>query len=251
MTMKTNGMFTGKVAFVTGGSRGIGEAIVRRLAEEGAAVAFTYASAQEKADRLAKDIEAGGGRALALRADGADGEAVKRAVAEAAAKLGRVNILVNNAGLLDVKPYDAFTLDEFDRMVAVNVRAVFAAVQAAAPEMGEGDRIITIGSVNADASGFAGMSLYSMTKAAVAGMTRGLARDLSPRGITVNNVQPGPVDTDMNPAEGPFADFLRTLMAGGRYGKPAEIAAFVAYLASPEAGYITGASLDINGGFMI
>ncbi|NBD23687.1 3-oxoacyl-ACP reductase family protein [Paenibacillus glycinis] len=250
MTIQTSGL-TGKTAFVTGGSRGIGEAIVKRLASEGAAVAFTYANSAVKAEQLAKEIEAGGGRALAIRADAQDADAVKKALNEAARTLGAINILVNNAGLLNVKPYDQFTMDEFDRMVAVNIRAVFAAVQAAAPSMVEGDRIITIGSVNADASGFPGMSLYSMSKAAVAGMTRGLARDLAAQGVTVNNIQPGPVDTDMNPAEGANAPFLKSLMALGRYGTSAEIAGLVAYLASPEAAYITGASIDANGGFMI
>ena len=238
---------------MTGGTRGIGEAIVKRLASEGAAVAFTYANSAGRAEQLAKEIEASGGRALAIRclADALDADAVKKAVNEASRALGAINILVNNAGLLDVKPYDQFTMDEFDRMVAVNIRAVFAAVQAAAPSMGDGDRIITIGSVNADASGFPGMSLYSMTKAAVAGMTRGLARDLAAQGVTVNNIQPGPVDTDMNPADGAFAPMLKSLMALGRYGTSGEIAGLVAYLASPEAAYITGASIDANGGFMI
>lgn len=250
MTMYKNGL-SGKVAFVTGGSRGIGESIVKRLASEGAAVAFTYASSNSKADKIVKEIEANGGRAIALRADSQDVSAVTNAVAEAIAKLGNINILVNNAGLFEAKPYDQFSIDDFDRMVAVNVRAVFAAVQAAAPQMSEGDRIITIGSVNGDVTGFPGMSLYSMTKAAVAGLTRGLARDLGPQGVTVNNIQPGPVDTDMNPANGPDASSMRSLMALHRHGTTSEIAGLVAYLASPEAAYITGASIDINGGFMI
>ncbi|WP_219836822.1 3-oxoacyl-ACP reductase family protein [Paenibacillus sp. R14(2021)] len=250
MTTQTNSL-TGKVAFVTGGSRGIGAEIVKRLASDGAAVAFTYASAEQKAAELVKEIEAAGGRALAIRADSANVHEVKDAVDEAVKVYGGVNILVNNAGLLLTKPYHEFTTEEFDQMVAVNVRAVFAAVQAAGPLMGEGDRIITIGSVNADSSGFPGMSLYSMSKAAVAGLTHALARDLAPQGVTVNNIQPGPINTDMNPADGPNAPFLNSLMALGRYGKTSEIASLVAYLASPDAAFITGASIDINGGFMI
>ena len=240
---------TGKVALVTGGSRGIGAAIAKRLAQDGAAVAITYASAQPKADEVVRAIESGGGRALAIRADSADAKAVKHAVAETVRTLGRLDVLVNNAGVVVVSPLDQFALDDFDRMVAVNVRGVFVATQEAARHMGEGGRIITIGSVNADRMPFAGGGVYSMTKAAVAGLTRGLARDLGPRGITVNNVQPGPVETDMNPADGPFAEMLKSLMALKRYGQGAEIAGLVAYLAGPDAGFITGASLTIDGGF--
>ncbi|MFO1498335.1 MAG: 3-oxoacyl-ACP reductase family protein [Verrucomicrobiota bacterium] len=239
----------GKVAFITGGSRGIGAAIAKRLAADGAAVALTYTSAPDKANEVVRSIEAAGGRGLAIRADSADATAVKAAVAETLRKLGRLDILVNNAGLAKLGPLDQFSLDDFDRIVAVNIRGAFVAAQEAARYMTEGGRIITIGSVNADRVPFAGASVYAMTKAAVAGLTRGLARDLGPRGITVNNVQPGPVDTDMNPATGPFAESLKTLMALPRYGSGDEIAAMVAYLASPEAGFVTGASLTIDGGF--
>ena len=240
---------TGKVALVTGGSRGIGAAIAKRLARDGAAVAITYAHAQQKADEVVHAIEAAGGRALAIRADSADAEAVKSAVAETVRTLGRLDVLVNNAGIAVVMPLDQFSLDDFDRMVAVNVRGVFVAAQEASRHMGEGGRIITIGSVNADRMPFPGGSVYAMTKAAVAGLTRGLARELGPRGITVNDVQPGPVETDMNPSTGPVAKFLTPLIAVGRYGKAEEIAALVAYLAGPESGYVTGASLTIDGGF--
>jgi 3-oxoacyl-[acyl-carrier protein] reductase len=240
---------TGKVALVTGASRGIGAAIAQRLARDGAAVAITYASSQQKAGGVVRAIEAAGGRALAMRADSADVEAVKSAVAETVRALGRLDVLVNNAGIAVVMPLDQFSLADFDRMVAVNVRAVFVAAQEASRHMGEGGRIITIGSVNADRMPFVGGSVYAMTKAAVAGLTRGLARDLGPRGITVNVVQPGPVDTDMNPADGPFADSLKGLLALPRYGRGEEIAGLVAYLASPEAGFVTGASLTIDGGF--
>jgi 3-oxoacyl-[acyl-carrier protein] reductase len=240
---------TGKVALVTGGSRGIGAAIARRLARDGAAVAITYVSARQKADEVVRAVEAAGGRALAIRADSADAEAVKSAVAETVRTFGRLDVLVNNAGITVVMPLDQFSLNDFDRMVAVNVRAVFVAVQEASRHMGEGGRIITIGSVNADRIPVAGGSVYAMTKAAVAGLTRGLARDLGPRGITVNTVQPGPVDTDMNPADGPFAESIKGWIALGRYGLGDEIAGMVAYLASPEAGFVTGASLTIDGGF--
>jgi 3-oxoacyl-[acyl-carrier protein] reductase len=240
---------TGKVALVTGGSRGIGAAIAKRLARDGAAVAITYAHAQQKADEVVHAIEAAGGRALAIRADSADAEAVKSAVAETVRTLGRLDVLVNNAGIAVVMPLDHFSLDDFDRMVAVNVRGVFVATQEASRHMGEGGRIITIGSVNADRMPFAGGGVYAMTKAAVAGLSRGLARDLGPRGITVNTVQPGPVDTDMNPADGPFAESLKGWIALARYGQGDEIAGMVAYLASPEAGFVTGASLTIDGGY--
>lgn len=240
---------TDKVALVTGGSRGIGAAIAKRLAQDGAAVGITYTSAKPKADEVVRAIESAGGRALAIRADSADANAVKHAVAETVRTLGRLDVLVNNAGVVVMSPLDQFALDDFDRMVAVNVRGVFVATQEAARHMGEGGRIITIGSVNADRMPFAGGGVYAMTKAAVAGLTRGLARDLGPRGITVNNVQPGPVDTDMNPADGPFAETLKGLMALKRYGRGDEIAGLVAYLAGPDAGFITGASLTIDGGF--
>ena len=240
---------TAKVALVTGGSRGIGAAIAMRLAHDGAAVAITYASAQQKADEVVAAITAAGGQALAWRADSADVAAVKSAVVETVRAFGRLDVLVNNAGIAVIAPLEAFSLDDFDRMVAVNIRGVFAAIQEASRHMDAGGRIITIGSVNADRMPFQGGSVYAMTKAAVAGLTRGLARDLGPRGITVNTVQPGPVDTDMNPAQGPFAESLKSLMALGRYGQGDEIAGPVAYLASPEAGFVTGASLTIDGGF--
>jgi 3-oxoacyl-[acyl-carrier protein] reductase len=239
----------GKVALVTGGSRGIGAAIATRLARDGAAVALTYANAQQKADEVVRAIEAAGGRALAMRADSADAAAVQSAVAETVRTFGRLDVLVNNAGIAVVAPLDDFSLDDFDRMVAVNVRGVFATIQAASRHMGAGGRIITIGSVNADRMPFTGGGVYAMTKAAVAGLTRGLARDLGPRGITINTVQPGPVDTDMNPADGPFAESMKGMMALGRYGQGDEIAGLVAYLASPDAGFVTGASLTIDGGY--
>jgi 3-oxoacyl-[acyl-carrier protein] reductase len=239
----------GKVALVTGGSKGIGAAIAERLAADGAAVAFTYASSPQKAGEVARAIESAGGRALAIRADSADAEAVKNAVAETVKTFGRLDILVNNAGVAVLNPIDEVSPDEFDRLVAVNIKGVFVATREAVRHMGEGGRIIMIGSVNSDFVPFAGVSVYALTKGAVAGFTRGLARDLGPRGITVNNVQPGPVDTDMNPADGPFAEALKGMIALHRYGQGDEIAGLVSYLASPEAGYITGASLKIDGGF--
>jgi 3-oxoacyl-[acyl-carrier protein] reductase len=239
----------GKVALVTGGSRGIGAAIAKRLAEEGAAVAITFASAQQKADEVVQAILAAGGKGLAIRADAADAAAVQNAVRQTAKTFGRLDILVNNAGIAEIAPLEEFSLAEFDRLLAVNVRGVFVASQQAARHLGDGGRIITIGSVNAERMPFVGGGPYAMTKAAVAGLTRGLARDLGPRGITVNTVQPGPVDTEMNPAEGPFAEGLKSLMALPRYAQAEEIAGLVAYLAGPEAAFITGASLTIDGGF--
>ena len=239
----------GKVALVQGGSRGIGAAIVRRLAREGARVAFTYVSSAGPAEQLAQEIIGNGGQALALRADSADAAAVQLAVDDTAKAFGGLDILVNNAGVLTVAPIAEFDLVDFDRMLAINVRAVFVASQEAARHMKEGGRIINIGSTNAERMPFAGGAPYAMSKSALVGLTRGMARDLGPQGITVNNVQPGPVDTDMNPASGEFAESLIPLMAIGRYGQVDEIASFVAYLAGPEAGYITGASLTADGGF--
>jgi 3-oxoacyl-[acyl-carrier protein] reductase len=240
---------TGKVALVTGGSRGIGAAIANRLAADGAAVAITFSSGQQKAAEVIRSIESGGGRALSIQADNTDANAVKNAVAETVRKLGRLDVLVNNAGIAVIKPLEEFSLEDFDRSVAVNVRAVFVAAQEASRYMKEGGRIITIGSVNADRMPFAGGGVYAMTKAAVAGLARGLARDLGPRGITVNVIQPGPVATDMNPEDGAFAETLKGFMAIKRYAKGNEIAGMVAYLASPEAAFVTGACLTIDGGF--
>jgi 3-oxoacyl-[acyl-carrier protein] reductase len=248
--MSTNAkQLTGKVAFVTGGSKGIGAAIVKRLAEDGAAVAFTYASSSQKALEVVSDVESAGGKALAIRADSSDPEALKHAIAETIKSFDHLDILVNNAGLAIIAPIDQFPSDEFDRIVAVNIKGVFVATQEAVRHLREGGRIIMIGSVNSDRMPFAGGSVYALTKGAVAGFTRGLARDLGPRNITVNNIQPGPVDTEMNPADGPFAEMLKGLMALPRYAQGDEIAGLVSYLASPEAGFITGANLKIDGGF--
>jgi 3-oxoacyl-[acyl-carrier protein] reductase len=239
----------GKTALVQGGSRGIGAAIVKRLVEQGASVAFTFVSSQAKAQELQDSLTAAGGKVLAIKADSANAEDIRGAVAQTVQTFGGLDILVNNAGVLAIAPLDEFTLEDFDRTLAINVRSVFIASQEAARHMKEGGRIINIGSTNADRMPFAGGGVYAMSKSALVGLTKGLARDLGPRGITINNVQPGPVDTDMNPADSDFAESLMGLMAIARYGKSEEIAAMVAYLAGPEAGYVTGSSLTIDGGF--
>ena len=239
----------GKRAFVTGGSRGIGAAVVERLARDGANVAFTYVSQPDRANATAAAVRALGLQSMAIEADSADAAAVVSAVDRAAGEWGGLDILVSNAGIIVMAPVDAYRLEDFDRMVAVNLRAAFVATQAAVKHMGAGGRVITIGSCNAERMPFQGGSVYAMTKAALVGLVKGLARDLGPRGITVNNVEPGPVDTDMNPASGAFADTLRGLMALPRYGAAQEIAGMVAYLSGPEAGFVTGASLMIDGGF--
>jgi len=238
-----------KCALVTGGSRGIGAAIVQRLALEGAHVAFTYVSKPEQAQATAKAAEVHGVKALALQADSADAKALVGAVERAARELGGLDILVNNAGIAALAPLEEFALADFDRTVAVNLRAVFVATQAAARHMKEGGRVVTIGSCNAERMPFPGGAVYAMSKSALVGLVKGLARDLGPRGITINNVQPGPIDTDMNPADGDFAEMLKKLMALPRYGSGDEVAGLVAYLAGPEAGFVTGASLTIDGGF--
>ena len=239
----------GKRAFVTGGSRGIGAAIVRRLAREGANVAFSYVSKPDLADAVAREVREVGVKASALQADSADPRALAVAVDQAARDLGGLDILVSSAGIAIVTPIEKYRLEDLDRMLDVNVRAAVVAIQAALPHMKSGGRIVTIGSCNAERMPFAGGAVYAMTKAALVGLVKGLARDLGPRGITVNNVEPGPIDTDMNPAEGDFADGLRSLMSLPRYGSGDEIAAMVAYLVGPEAGFVTGASLLIDGGF--
>ena len=234
----------GKAALVTGGSRGMGAAIAMALAEAGADVAITYSASPEKAEAVTKQIEAKGRRALSLRADSADAAAVTASVDEAAKIFGRLDILVANAGI--VTP--GTSLEEIDRMLAVNTRAPYLAALAAEKHMKDGGRIITIGSCLGEAVRMPGITLYSMSKAAMTGMTRGLARDLGPRGITVNVIQPGPIDTDMNPAAGPDAEFQRGLTALGRYGKADEVAAMVAFLAGPGGAYITGAQIAVDGG---
>lgn len=240
---------SGKVAIVTGGSRGIGAGVARRLAEEGAAVAVTCNASADRAEALVKSVIADGGQAMAVRADVADRSALRSAVAEVVERFGRLDILVNNAGVGLMGPIEDVTDADYDRVADVNLRAVFAATQEALRHMGDGGRVIMIGSINADRVPFAGGSLYALTKAGVAGFTRGLARELGARGITVNNVQPGPVDTDMNPADGPWAESTLPHLAVGRYGTADEVAGLVAYLAGPEAGYITGASINVDGGY--
>jgi 3-oxoacyl-[acyl-carrier protein] reductase len=244
-----NSSLAGKTALVTGGSRGIGAAIVRRLASEGVAVAFTYAASSAAANELVADIAANGGTAVAIRADSAEPAEVQAAVAQTVQRFGRLDILANNAGIIGSGTVDTFPLADFDRILAVNVRAVFVAVQAALPHMGEGGRIVITGSVVADRTGVAGAAAYSMSKAAVAGLTRGMARDLGPRGITVNVVQPGPTETDIVSDES-VREWLRPMMALGRMGSSDEVASLVAYLARPEASFITGAALTVDGGYL-
>jgi NAD(P)-dependent dehydrogenase (short-subunit alcohol dehydrogenase family) len=238
----------GKRALVTGASRGIGAAIARRLAAEGANVAITYERSADKAQAVVAEIERLGRRGLAIKADSADAAAVKAAVDQAAKAFGGLDILVNNAGIFRAGPIDQLSLEDIDATLAVNVRAVVIGSQAAAAHMGEGGRIISIGSNLATQVPFPGLSLYSMSKSALIAWTKGLARDLGSRGITVNIVHPGSTETDMNPAEGAQADAQRARMAIPRYGKADDVAALVAFVAGPEAGSINGAEFTIDGG---
>jgi 3-oxoacyl-[acyl-carrier protein] reductase len=247
MAVRQTKSFAGKVALVTGGSKGIGAGIVRRLAADGALVAFTYSSSEEKALQLVREIESAGGKALALKADSASANELRAAVTRTTEALGSLDIFVSNAGILSLGTIDTYSLEEFDRMVAINVRAAFVGIQAAAQEMKDGGRIVLIGSNTAIRTAFAGGSVYSMTKAALAGLVRGAAIDLAPRAITVNNVQPGPTATDMSTAH---TEKVKTLIPLKRMGDVAEVASFVSYLASEEAGFITGASLTIDGGYV-
>ncbi|AMS17977.1 3-oxoacyl-ACP reductase family protein [Pseudomonas chlororaphis] len=240
---------SGKIAIVTGGSRSIGAAIAQRLAADGAAVAITYNASPDRAAALVETITAAGGRAISLAADAGDPEAVRAAVQQVATLFGKVDILVNNAGISVLGAPEDIAFEDFQRILAVNVTGVFVATQEALKHMGQGGRIIHIGSSMVQYAAFATASAYTLTKGAVAGFSRGLVRDLGPRGITVNTVHPGPTDSDMNPAEGPVADFVRPNIAVGRYGEGRDIASAVAYLASPEAGFVTGAELMIDGGF--
>ena len=233
---------------VFGGSRGIGAAIVRRLAEDGADVALTYASAANKAAEVAEAVEAAGRTALAIKADSADATAIREAVAQVIEKFGRLDIIVINAGILRLGSVETVSLEDLDRMLTVNVRGVFVAIQAAAPHLTDGGRVITIGSNTAVLIRFPGSSVYSMTKAAIATMVKGIALDLAPRGITVNNVQTGPTETDMTIDH---LEMVKPLIPLGRVGQPAEIAGLVAYLASEGSAYMTGASLTIDGGYVL
>ena len=239
--------FGGKVALVTGGSRGIGAGIVRRLAVDGAGVAFTYATSGAKAQELVREVEASGGNAIAFKADSGSAEELQNVVNQTVSKLGSLDIFVSNAGILKIALLDQFTLEDFDQMLAVNVRAAFVGIQAAARDMKDGGRIITIGSNTAIRTAFPGASVYTMTKSALTGLVRGAAIDLAPRSITVNNIQPGPTATDMNSAR---VDLIKPLIPLKRMGDVSEIAGLVAYLASEEAGFITGASLTIDGGYV-
>jgi 3-oxoacyl-[acyl-carrier protein] reductase len=240
---------TGKIAFINGGSRGIGAATAKRLAREGAVVAIGYQSSASAANALVDDIRATGGEALAIQADASDSASLKLAIDSVAERFGRLDILVNSAGVLLMGPIDEFSLDDFDKTLAVNVRGVFIATKAAIAHMGSGGRIINISSTNAERMPFGGGAAYAMSKSALTGLVKGLSRDLGPKGITINNVNPGPVNTDMNPETGDFAAALHGLMAIPRHGTPDEIAGMVAYLASPEAAFVTGADLLIDGGF--
>jgi NAD(P)-dependent dehydrogenase (short-subunit alcohol dehydrogenase family) len=240
---------TGRVALVTGGSRGIGAAIARRLARDGADVAITYISAPDKANAVIAEIDGMGRRGRAIAADSAHPEAVAAAVERTAAHFGRLDILVNNAGIYVPSPFDETTLEEIERIWTINVRAVIIATQIALRHIPDGGRIINIGSCLAEHVPGPGVTLYAMSKAALVGLTKGLARDLGKRGITVNVVEPGPIDTDMNPATGSGAAGQARLTALGRYGTGDEIAATVAHLAGEEAGYITGTTILVDGGF--
>ena len=238
----------GKRALVTGASRGIGAAIALALAERGADVAITYERSAERAAEVVRAIEARGRRGLAIQADSADAAAVKRSVDAVAAELGGLDILVNNAGIARGGSVAEMPLADIDALLAVNVRSVVLASQAAIPHLGEGGRIISIGSCLGERVPFPGVTVYSMTKSALLSFTRGLAREVGPQGITVNLLQPGSTDTDMNPADGAQSDLQRSMTALGHYGKPEDIAAAVAFLASPAARQITGTTLTVDGG---
>lgn len=244
-----SGTLTNRVALVTGGSRGIGAGIAVRLAAEGAAVALTYASSPDRAAEVVDSITSAGGRALAILADSADPAQVAKSVTSAVDTFGGLDILVNNAGGGRLDPLDVATEEQIQWILDVNVRATMLATKAALKHLGAGGRIINIGSVNADRMPIPGGSAYSMSKGAVAGFTRGLARELAPKQITVNNIQPGPVDTDLNSANGPLAADMLRYLAVGRYGTIDEIGALAAFLAGPEAAFITGTSVTIDGGF--
>jgi 3-oxoacyl-[acyl-carrier protein] reductase len=239
---------TKKVALVTGGSRGIGAAIAKRLAADGASVAITYAKDANAASAVVKAIERDGGNAIAIMADAADTEAVKAAVEKAVAAFGRLDVLVNNAGTAIPKRFEETTLEEMDRVIDINVRGVLVTTQTALKHMNDGGRIIMIGSAVGERVQTPGLVPYSATKGAVKIFTQALSREVGSRGITVNNVQPGPIDTDLNPATGDWAVPQKAATALNRYGHVDDIASMVAFIAGPEASYITGANLTVDGG---
>jgi 3-oxoacyl-[acyl-carrier protein] reductase len=238
----------GKVALVTGASRGIGAAIAKRLAADGASVAITYAKDATAAAAVVKAIEGGGGKAIAIQANAVDAEAIKSAVSKAVETFGGLDILVNNAGTAIPKTFEESTLEELDQMIDLNFRGVLIATQAALKHIKSGGRVITIGSCVGERMMTPGLVAYSATKGAVKMFVQGLSREVGGRGITVNNIQPGPIDTDLNPAAGDWAAPQKAMTALGRYGTVDEVAALVAFVAGPESSYITGANLTVDGG---
>lgn len=245
--MPNNQPLLGKVALVTGGSRSIGAAIAKRLAKEGAAVAITYSASAVKAATVVQEIESEGGQALAIEADAGNPDAVRSAVALVAKTFGPVDVLVNSAGIMHMAPIESFAFEDYQRMLAVNVTGAFVAAQEVSKMM-VGGRIINIGSVMAQHTAFANFSVYALTKGALQGFTHGLARDLGPKGVTVNTIMPGPTNTDLNPKDGPFSEVLNSRIALGRYGETDEIASIVAFLAGPGGAFITGTEIIADGG---
>jgi 3-oxoacyl-[acyl-carrier protein] reductase len=237
-----------KVALITGGSRGIGAAIAKRLGADGATVAITYTKGADAAASVVKAIERAGGKAIAIQADAADADAGKAAVEKTVATFGQLDVLVNNAGTAIPKAFEETTLEEMDRVLDINVRGVFVATQAALKHMNEGGRIIMIGSAVGERAVAPGLVPYAATKGAVKMFTQALSREVGSRGITVNNVQPGPIDTDLNPASGDWAVPQKAATALDRYGRVDEIAAMVAFVAGPESSYIAGTNLTVDGG---
>ena len=243
-----NRKLEGKVALITGGSRGIGAAIAKRLATDGADVAITYTKGADAAASVVKEIERAGRKAIAIQADAADAEAVKAAVDKTVATLGRLDVLVNNAGTAIPKKFEETTLEEMDRMIDINIRGAFVATQAALKHMKDGGRIIMIGSCVGERMMTPGLVPYSATKGAIKMFSQGLSREVGNRGITVNNIQPGPIDTELNPAAGEWAVPQKAATALNRYGSVDDVAALVAFVAGPESSYITGANLTVDGG---
>jgi 3-oxoacyl-[acyl-carrier protein] reductase len=248
MSKNNAGKLEGKIAVVTGGSRGIGAAIAKRLAADGASVAITYSKGADAAVSVVKAIESAGGQAIAIQADAGDADAVKNAIERTITTFGRLDVLVNNAGTAIPKTFEETTLDETDRLIDINLRGTLVATQAALKHMKSGGRIIMIGSSVGERVLTPGLVAYSATKGAVKMFSQGLSREVGSRGITVNNVQPGPIDTDLNPASGDWAVPQKATTALGRYGQVEEVAALVAFVAGPESSYITGANLTVDGG---